>query len=136
MKEATNTNTAVNPIDEANTSNQPMYKEYCGFLFLPSYRESYDCLVNAGEKEAANLLLRAIVSYGSEGAIITDDPRVEVVMTSIRRTIDNQRKKYKEKKDQEQTVEEKEMLSKVISLQRQLEREKTKNHLKQLEQWG
>lgn len=78
-----------------NTGNRV---EYEGFLFLPSYRESYDCLIKGGEPELAALLLQAIVAYGTEGKIITDDPRVEIVMASIRRTIDAQRKTYNEKK--------------------------------------
>ena len=72
-------------------------KEYDGFVFLPSYRESYDCLVNAGEYELANLFLQAIVAYGTEGEIITRDNRIEIVMASIRRTIDAGRKNYKDK---------------------------------------
>ena len=85
--------------DEMSASKPPMYKEYDGFVFLPSFRESYDCLVNAGENETATLLLKAIVSYGTESAIITNDPRIEIVMTSIRRTIDKQRIKYKARKE-------------------------------------
>lgn len=122
MEQVQSVNETVNAAEYANENR----KEYDGFLFLPSFRESYDCLVRAGEIETANLLLRAIVSYGTENVIITDNPHVEVVMTSIRRTIDNQRKKYKSKKDATKKKEEDALLAEMEDLRKKLVTQNTK----------
>lgn len=98
MEEVKRINETVNATTCTDEIKRPEKKSYDGFLFLPSYRESFDCLIKAGEHELAALLLQAIVAYGTEGEVITDDPRVEIVMVSIRRSIDSQRKNYNEKK--------------------------------------
>ena len=85
----TNKNMEKSDIAASNKS------QYDGFLFLPSYMESYQAFVKSGDKELADLLLMSIVVYGTTGEIYTDHPIVEAVMASIRRTIDNGREKRK-----------------------------------------
>lgn len=84
--------------NENNDSLPASKPEYRGFTFLPSFRESYDCLVEAGRQDLADLLLRAIVHYGTAKEIITRDPSIEIMMVGARRTMDDQHAKYDAKK--------------------------------------
>lgn len=66
----------------------PVPRNLEGFLFLPSYLESYESLLNGGERERAHLLLDAIIAYGTQRKRITNDPVVTAIMMSIEKTID------------------------------------------------
>ncbi len=73
------------------TTNEELNRE--GFLFLPSYLESYECFKATGDKELAYLFLDAVIAYGVEQKRITDNPNIRAVMASIERTMDASRKK-------------------------------------------
>ena len=68
-----------------------------GFVFLPSYLESYEIFKNEVGEELANKLLQAIVYYGIKGVEMKTDYRVSAVMVSIKATIDKAKKNYKKK---------------------------------------
>lgn len=80
-------------------------KKYNGFMFLPSYRSAYDCLIREGEPELATLLLQAIVYYGTEEKIITQHPRIELAMTTIRPVMDKGRNEHKAKQKAKEMVQ-------------------------------
>lgn len=65
----------------------PKQDEYKGFLFLPSFRESYDELAK-DDPELANELLWAIVVYGTQEEEVAEHPAIKAIMRSIIRTID------------------------------------------------
>lgn len=75
-----------------------------GFLFLPSYLESYECFKDTGDEELAHLFLDAVIAYGVEQKRITDNPNIRAVMASIERTMDAGRKKREQKKQKKAKV--------------------------------
>ena len=73
-----------------SSPSKPMHKipeKYIGFLFLPSFRASIDSLAKADEKLAMELLWE-IVIYGTERIETSDNPIIQSIMESIKRTID------------------------------------------------
>ena len=60
-------------------------KKYNSFLFFGSIRESVDAL----SIEDGNKLLRAVMIYGTEGIVETDDPMIKAILFSIVPNIDN-----------------------------------------------
>lgn len=81
-----------------------------GFIFLPSYMESYEILKNSADEEVADMLLKAIVYYGIKGEELNVDYRVAVVMASIKKTIDKGKENYKKRTERARKKEkEKEM---------------------------
>lgn len=76
-----------------------------GFLFLPSYLESYECFKATGDEKLAHLFLDAVIAYGVEQKRITDNPSIRAVMASIERTMDASRKKREQKKQKKSTTE-------------------------------
>ena len=83
---------------------EPETRKLDGFLFLPSYLESFEALRDGGDSERAYLLLDAIIAYGTQRKRITTDPVVTAVMMSIEKTIDTGAAKRAEslRKKQEQ----------------------------------
>ena len=69
-------------------------EEFEGFLFLPSFRESIDNLME-GTPQLAMELLWAIIIYGTQNKDIAESPAVKAIMASIRRTIDAGKEKRK-----------------------------------------
>lgn len=72
--------------------------DWTGFMWLPSFRESFDYLVMAGHEDLAYKFLEAVMIYGTEGVDITDDPLVAVAMAQAKRVIDKYRNKFKKDK--------------------------------------
>ena len=70
-----------------STNIPKLADEYTGFLFLPSFRESIDSLAKA-DKELSMELLWEIVVYGTEHKEQSDNPIIQSIMQSIKRTID------------------------------------------------
>ncbi len=62
-------------------------KAFDGFLFLPSFRESIDNLMDA-TPDLASELLWSIIIYGTQNKEISCSPAIKAIMASIRRTID------------------------------------------------
>lgn len=69
--------------------------DWTNFMFLPSFRESFDYLVLSGHVDLAYKFLETVVVYGTEGIDITDDPLVAVAMAQAKRVIDKYRDKVK-----------------------------------------
>lgn len=86
---------------ETNTTALNNAPEREGFLFLPSYLESYECFKAADEK-LAYLFLDSLIAYGVEQKRITDNPNIRAVMASIERTMDASRKKREQKLQKKQ----------------------------------
>lgn len=59
--------------------------KYNSFMFFGSIRESVEAL----SEEDGNKLLRAVVIYGTEGIVKSDDPLTRAVLFSIIPNIDN-----------------------------------------------
>ncbi len=82
--------------------------EYDSFMFFGSIRESVEAL---GEEDG-NKLLRAVMIYGTEGEVKTDDPMIKAILFSIIPNIDNahvrhqQNLEWKEKRRREREEEE------------------------------
>ena len=91
-------------VKELSISNEESERE--GFLFLPSYLESYECFQATGNEELAYLFLKAIIAYGVEQKRITDEPIIRAAMASIERTMDASRKKREQKKQKKTTATE------------------------------
>jgi len=86
----------VNPIPDSIEGSP---KKRNGFLFLSSYRDEYDCLVKLGHQDKAYLYLEALMVYGTEKRIITDDTLVTMALIPAMRVIDAaERKKAQGKK--------------------------------------
>lgn len=75
-----------------------------GFLFLPSYLESYEYF-KAIDMELAYLFLEAVIAYGIEQKRITDNPSIMAVMASIERTMNASRKKREQKRQKKAAAE-------------------------------
>lgn len=84
----------VMPIPE---STEGFSKEWGGFLFYPSFREEYDCLVKLGYQDKANLYLEALMVYGTEKRIITDDTLVTMALIPAMRVIDAKKAEWEKK---------------------------------------
>lgn len=96
----------MNTEKEIINANEEPERE--GFLFLPSYLESYKCFKATGDEELAHLFIDAVIAYGVEQKRITDNPNIRAVMASIERTMDASRKKREEKKQKKQKKAEQE----------------------------
>lgn len=85
------------PFQYPTPSKAPTFgaDDWTGFNFLPSFRESFDCLVLSGHIDLAYKFLETVVIYGTEGVDITEDPLVAVAMAQARPVIDKYRDKYK-----------------------------------------
>ena len=73
-----------------------------GFLFLPSYLESYEAFKKTGDLELARLFLDAVIAYGTQRKRITDNPLICAVMASVEKTIDAGAAKRAEKEQKKQ----------------------------------
>ena len=73
-----------------------------GFLFLPSYLESYEAFLRSGDTELARLVLDSVIAYGTEHKRITNNPMVCAVMASVEKTIDAAAAKQAEKERKKQ----------------------------------
>ena len=84
--------------------------KYDSFMFFGSMRESVEAL----SEEDGNRLLRAIMIYGTEGEVKTDDPMIKAILFSIIPNIDNahvrhqQNLEWREKRRKEKEKEEEE----------------------------
>ncbi len=67
------------------------------FVFLKSYRESYEHFKESGNLDLAHEFLDALIVYGTERRRISNNPLVQAVMDSAEKTIDDSRRKRKEK---------------------------------------
>ena len=67
-----------------------------GFLFYPSYAESYEAFKKSGDIELAHLFIESVIAYGTEGKEITNNPLICAVMASVKRTMDASEIKRKE----------------------------------------
>ena len=82
--------------------------KYDSFMFFGSMRESVEAL----SEEDGNKLLRAIMIYGTEGEVKTDDPMIKAILFSIIPNIDNAHVRHqqslerREKKRREKEEEE------------------------------
>lgn len=90
--------------DELRLATLNKETEREGFLFLPSYLESYECFKATGDEELAYLFLKSIIAYGVEQKRITDNPIIRAAMASIERTMDASRKKREQKKQKKLTA--------------------------------
>jgi hypothetical protein len=76
---------------------QNNYEELDGFLFLPSFRESYEIFREQSE-ELGNEFLREVIYYGTEGRSVSQNPSIRAIMCSVIKTIDKGKAKRIEKK--------------------------------------
>lgn len=88
----------VNPVPDS-TGGLPQKQR--GFLFYPSFREEYDCLVKLGEQDKAYLYLEALMIYGMEQRIITDDTLITMAMIPAMRVIDADKAKREKKQSKD-----------------------------------
>jgi hypothetical protein len=76
--------------------------EKIGFMFLPSYFESYEILKNDANEEVADMFLHAVIYYGIRHENIATDYRVQCVMASIVKTIDKGQERYRKRLERTQ----------------------------------
>ena len=71
-------------------------RERKGFLFLPSFADSYEAFKKTGDMDLAHLFIDSVIAYGTERKRITNNPIICAVMASVERTIDAGDAKHEE----------------------------------------